>query len=537
MRSEFDSPMQDRDVIVVGAGFAGMYMLHRLRRLGLSASVVERGSGVGGTWYWNRYPGARCDIESMSYSFSFSEELQQEWSWPHRYATQPDILRYANHVADRFDLRRDIAFDTEVTQAVYDEAERRWLVSTDTGVTYRARYLVLATGCLSVPKVPDLPNLDSFAGRILHTADWPVEGVDFSGQTVGIVGTGSSAIQSIPFIARQAKHLTVFQRTPNYSIPAWNGPVAPEREAEMKRNYKALRQKSRNSYAGDYADEYYVSILDLTPQEREIEFERRWQEGGFNYQYAFSDAMVSEEANELAAEFVRNKIRATVKDARTAEILCTKDHPFGAKRLCVDTDYFETYNRSNVSLVDIKSEPISEVTAGGLRVGSDDYKFDTLVLATGFDAMTGALTRIDIRGRNGTLLRDLWREGPRALLGVAVAGFPNMFTINGPGSPSVLANMILACEQHVEWISELIEHAEAGGVSEVEADAAMQEKWAQDVTESADKTLYVKANSWYLGANVPGKARVFMPYVDGFQVYSRACEDIARRGYVGFHLS
>jgi cyclohexanone monooxygenase len=529
--------MQDQDVIVVGAGFAGMYMLHRLRSLGLSASVVERGSGVGGTWYWNRYPGARCDIESMSYSFSFSEELQQEWSWPHRYATQPDILRYANHVADRFDLRRDITFDTEVTQAVYDEAERRWVISTDTGVTYRARYLVLATGCLSVPKVPDLPHLDSFAGRILHTADWPVDGVDFSGQTVGIVGTGSSAIQSIPFIARQAKHLTVFQRTPNYSIPAWNGPVAPEREAEMKRNYKALRQKSRNSYAGDYADEYYVSILDLTPQEREIEFERRWQEGGFNYQYAFSDAMVSEQANGLAAEFVRNKIRATVQDARTAEILCPKDHPFGAKRLCVDTDYFETYNRSNVSLVDIKSEPISEVTAGGLRVGSDDYNFDTLVLATGFDAMTGALTRIDIRGRNGILLRDLWREGPRALLGVAVAGFPNMFTINGPGSPSVLANMILACEQHVEWISELIEHAEAEGVSEVEADAAMQEKWAQDVTESADKTLYVKANSWYLGANVPGKARVFMPYVDGFQVYSRACEDIARRGYVGFHLS
>ncbi|HEV7252722.1 MAG TPA: NAD(P)/FAD-dependent oxidoreductase [Mesorhizobium sp.] len=528
---------QDRDAIVVGAGFAGMYMLHRLRGLGLSAMVVERGSGVGGTWYWNRYPGARCDVESMSYSYSFSEELQQEWVWPHRYATQPEILRYANHVADRFDLRRDIVFDTTVTAAEYDEAAKRWTVTTNAGEVFRARYLIMATGCLSVPKAPDLPGLENFRGQRLHTADWPRDGYNFSGQTTGIVGTGSSAIQSIPIIARQAKHLTVFQRTANYSIPAWNGPIPPEREAEMKRNYRALRQKSRESYAGDYADEYYVSILDLSPEAREEQFEKRWQEGGFNYQYAFADAMLDPQANELAAEFVRNKIRAIVKDPEVAEILCPKDHPFGAKRLCVDTDYFETYNRDNVSLVDLRADPIREVTENGLRTEQGEYRFDTLVLATGFDAMTGALTKIDIRGRGGALLRDRWRDGPSAYLGVAVAGFPNMFVVTGPGSPSVLANMILACEQHVEWIAGLIGHAETNRLREVEADDEAQAEWARAVTESADKTLYVKANSWYLGANVPGKPRVFMPYVDGFQVYRRTCDEIAGSGYPGFRLS
>lgn len=528
--------MQDRDVVVVGAGFAGMYMLHRIRQLGLSATVIERGKGVGGTWYWNRYPGARCDVESMSYSYSFSEELQQEWVWPHRYATQPDILRYANHVADRFDLRRDILFETTATKADYDETEKRWMVRTDTGETFRARYLIMATGCLSVPKVPDLLGLDQFSGRVLHTADWPREGVDFSGQTVGVIGTGSSGIQSIPHIAKQARHLTVFQRTANYSIPAWNGPIPAEREVEMKLHYGALRQKSRSSLAGDYADESIVSILDLTPEEREIQFEERWQQGGFNYQYAFTDLMVSEEANEIAAEFVRDKIRATVKNPKVAEILCPKGYPFGAKRLCVDSDYFETYNRDNVSLVDIMDDPIVELTNSGLRTGQGDHHFDTLVLATGFDAMTGALTRIDIRGRNEVSLKKQWQDGPQAFLGVAISEFPNMFVITGPGSPSVLANMILACEQHVEWIAELIEHAEENDLTEVEADRRAQEEWTRKVTESADRTLYVKANSWYLGANVSGKARVFMPYVDGFQIYSRTCEDIARNGYPGFHM-
>ena len=529
--------MQSRDVIVVGAGFAGLYMLHSLRRLGLTVSLIERGSGVGGTWYWNRYPGARCDVESMSYSYSFSKELQQEWNWSYRYATQPEILRYANHVADRFDLRRDIIFDTAVTSAAFDEGAGIWTIETDRNRSFTARYLVMATGCLSVPKVPDLPGLERFAGRVLHTADWPRDGVNFSGSDVGMIGTGSSAIQSIPHIAGQARRLTVFQRTANFSIPAWNGRIPPEESAARKRDYDALRRKSRASYAGDYADEYVVSILDLDPEEREIQFEKRWREGGFNYQYAFADVMVSQQANDLAAGFVRDKIRATVRDPDVAELLCPKDHPFGAKRLCVDSGYYETFNRDTVSLVDIKADPILEMTSDGLRTGQAEYRFDTLVLATGFDAMTGALTRIDIRGRGGASLREQWSQGPQAYLGVAVAEFPNMFVITGPGSPSVLANMVLACEQHVEWISALIAHAERHGLRRVEADEEAQREWAREVTESADRTLYTKANSWYLGANVPGKARVFMPYVDGFNIYSQVCEQVAQSGYAGFRLS
>ncbi|NGO55836.1 flavin-containing monooxygenase [Allomesorhizobium camelthorni] len=531
--------MEDRDVVIVGAGFAGMYMLHKIQQMGMSVTVIERGDGVGGTWYWNRYPGARCDVESMSYSYSFSEDLQQEWVWPQRYAAQPEILRYANHVADRFDLRRDILFETTVTKAEYDEEAKRWTVQTETGRTFRTRYLIMATGCLSVPKVPELPGLDRFAGRVLHTAHWPHEGVDFSGVTVGIIGTGSSGVQSIPLIAKQARHLTVFQRTANFSIPAWNGPMRAEREAEMKRRYGALRQRARTSYAGDYtyADEDMVSILELSPEERELQFEKRWQEGGFHYQYAFGDLMVSEQANEIAAEFVRGKIRATVKNPKVAEILCPKDHPLGSKRLCVDSEYYETYNRDNVSLIDIKADPIVEITKSGLRTREADHRFDALVLATGFDAMTGALTKIDIRGRGGVSLKEQWQDGPRTYLGLAVAGFPNLFTINGPGSPSVFVNMILACEQHVEWISRLIGHAEASRCIEIEAGDEAQEAWTRELSESADKTLYVKANSWYLGANIPGKPRIFMPYVDGFHTYASICENMASKGYPGFQLS
>ena len=528
--------IEERDVIIVGAGFAGMYMLHRLRRLGQAAAIIEAGSGVGGTWYWNRYPGARCDVESMSYSYSFSDELQQEWNWPHRYAAQPDVLRYANHVADRFNLRKDIVFNTRIVTARFDEKTLRWIVDADNGGSFSARFLIMATGCLSVPKTPDLAGLQNFQGRILHTAHWPAEGVDFSGKKVGIIGTGSSGIQSIPIIAERAAHLTVFQRTANFSIPAWNAPLAPETAAEKKLNYGVLRQKSRNSYAGDYADEYYVSVLNLTPAEREAHFEKRWREGGFNFQYAFADVMVSEEANELAAEFVRNKIRSAVRDPKVAELLCPKGYPFGTKRLCVDTNYYETFNRPHVSLVDIKSDPILEITPLGLRTRGAEYEFDVLVLATGFDAMTGALTSIDIAGRAGRLLKDEWRNGAEAYLGMTIAGFPNLFAITGPGSPSVLANMVLAGEQHVEWISELLRYSQANGVACIEADDHAQTQWARQVTESAERTLYVKAESWYLGANVPGKPRRFLPYVDGFNTYSRICDKIAADGYVGLNL-
>jgi cyclohexanone monooxygenase len=529
--------MDQRDVIIVGAGFGGMYMLHRVRGLGLSAKVIEAGPDVGGTWYWNRYPGARCDIESMSYSYSFSPELQQEWDWPDRYAVQPDILRYARHVAARFDLSRDIVFDTRVKSIVFDEAARGWTVVTDRGLSFRARFVIMATGCLSVPKVPDLPGLERFRGPIYHTAQWPQEGVDFTGRRVGIVGTGSSAIQAIPLIARQARQLSVFQRTANYSIPAWNGPLSDPVRREIKGNYPALRRKSRNSYSGDYADEFYLTILELTPAERELYFERCWQLGGFNIQYAFTDIMESAAANEFACDFVRRKIRATVADPAVAERLCPKEHPLGAKRLCVDTGYYETYNRPNVHLVDLKSDPIETLSAAGLKTLGGDYEFDDLVLATGFDAMTGALAGIDIRGRGGQTLLERWRDGPAAYLGLAVAGFPNLFTITGPGSPSVLANVLLACEQHVEWIGTLLGHAMKHGIELMEAEPGTDSAWAHSVSEAAGRTLYPRANSWYVGANVPGKPRVFMPYVEGFCVYEAACERVAAAGYEGFRLT
>jgi cyclohexanone monooxygenase len=524
------------DLVIVGAGFAGLYMLHRSRLLGLKARVVEAGHGVGGTWYWNRYPGARCDVESFSYSYSFSEDLQREWTWSHRYALQPEILRYANHVADRFHLRNDITFGARVTAATFDEAAARWNIETDSAGQFRAHYLVMATGCLSVPKRPDLPGLENYKGRVLHTAQWPEGDVDFAGKSVAVIGTGSSAIQAIPLIARAAKHLTVFQRSPNFSIPAWNAPLGAAEDREKKRNYTALRKKARRSYAGDYADEYYVSILDLSPDEREAQFEKRWREGGFNFQYAFADAMISDEANALAADFVRRKIRSVVHDPKTAEMLCPKDHPIGTKRLCVDTDYYETYNLDNVTLVDIKADPIKTFTADGLVTGGSSHRFDVLVLATGFDAMTGAMAAIDIRGRGGISLRDKWKDGASAYLGLAIAGFPNLFTINGPGSPSVLANMVLACEQHVEWLSGLLEFARAGDVAVIEAEEGAERDWAQRVTEGASQTLYPQANSWYVGANVPGKPRRFLPFVEGFNVYSDICADIAAHGYDGFRL-
>ena len=528
--------MPEYDALIVGAGFAGLYALHKLRSLGLRCRVIEAGTGVGGTWFWNRYPGARCDVESFSYSYSFSEALEQEWTWSHRYAMQPEILAYANFVADKLDLRCDISFGTRATAADYDEKQHNWRIATDAADELRARYLVMATGCLSVPKVPDLPGLGNFRGEVIHTADWPREGCELAGKRVGIIGTGSSGVQAIPIIAREAGHLTVFQRTPNFSIPAWNGPLPEDRRKAMKGEYRNLRSKARNSYAGDYADEYYLTIMDMTAEQREAAFELRWREGGFNYQYAFRDMMENPQANELAADFVRRKIRAIVSDPITAEALCPKDHPIGSKRLCVDTGYYETFNRPNVTLVDVKADPITGFTADQLTTRKHSYTLDTLVLATGFDAMTGALTAFDIRGRAGRTLKDTWQDGAGAYLGIAVAGFPNLFVITGPGSPSVLANVILAIEQHVEWLSDLLLYARSHHITEIEADSTAQDDWMSDVRASADRTLYPHANSWYLGANVPGKPRVFMPYVDGFSIYEATCKAIAADGYRGFHL-
>ncbi|MDR3535550.1 MAG: NAD(P)-binding domain-containing protein [Acetobacteraceae bacterium] len=439
------------DVVIVGAGFGGMYMLHRLRGLGLSAIVFDVATDVGGTWYWNRYPGARCDVESMQYSYSFSPELQQEWQWSEVFAAQPEILRYARHVADRLDLRRDIRFETKVLQASFDEAAQRWTVRTDRGDMVSAGHCVMATGCLSTARVPDFPGIDSFTGKTYHTGYWPHEPVDFTGLRVAVIGTGSSAIQAIPVIARQAAHVTVFQRTPNYSIPSRNRPMTPAYEASWKSVYPARRAEARQTRNGVLANPNDVSALAVTEDARRRVYEQRWASGGTTFMAAFNDLIFDKASNDTAASFVREKIRAIVRDSRTADLLTPTDYPIGTKRICVDTDYFETFNRPNVTLVDVRSAPIETITPNGVRTGAQEYAVDAIVFATGFDAMTGTLTRIDIRGRGGRTLTDKWAEGPKTYLGLMTAGFPNLFMITGPGSPSVLSNMIVSIEQHVDW--------------------------------------------------------------------------------------
>lgn len=444
----------DFDVVVVGAGFAGLYMLHRLRGLGLSARVYEAGASVGGTWIWNRYPGARCDIESLQYSYSFSEELQREWRWTERYATQPEILRYLNHVADRFDLRRDIQLETRVTAAVFDESANQWRIQTDRGDAVSARFCVMATGCLSIPKKPEYKGLDSFEGRWFQTARWPEETVDFTGRRIGVIGTGSSGIQCVPMIARQAGHLYVFQRTPNFSMP-----LAPDVTKNWDANRAEFRRQARTSVFGILFEQNLKSALEVSPEERKAEFERRWNDGGLCMYGAYADIFVNKESNDTAAQFVHSKIRGIVRDPAVAEKLLPKEYPLGTKRLCVDTGYYETFNRENVTLVDVRDTPIEEITRTGLRTTAAGYALDDIVFATGFDAMTGALTGIDIRGRAGVSLRQKWSAGPRTYLGIVVAGFPNLFLVTGPGSPSVFSNMVVSIEQHVDWIASTVSAA------------------------------------------------------------------------------
>lgn len=528
------SPLPEIDAVIVGAGFAGLYMLHRLRSLGFDARVIEAGGGVGGTWYWNRYPGARCDIESMEYSYQFSDELQQDWEWSERYASQPEIMRYANHVADRFDLRKDIAFDTRVVEARLDEAASRWVIRTDLGETIAAKFCIMATGCLSTVNVPDIRGQDQFAGATYHTGQWPHEGVDFTGKRVGVIGTGSSAVQSIPMIAEQAAHLYVFQRTPTYSVPAYNGPLNPELTQQIKTNYRTFREENKQMPLGLRVEESSGSVLDLKPDERARVLETRWKKGGLPFLYGLPDFIFNQHANDAVAEFLRDKIRETVKDPAVAEKLSPYDVA-GCRRLCLNTDYFETFNRSNVTLVDIKSAPIKELTEQGLRTSTQAYALDCLVFATGFDAMTGALNRIKIAGKSGLLLSEKWKTGPRTYLGLAMVGFPNLFIIAGPGSPSVLSNMLPSIEQHVEWIADCINYADQHQVRTIEPSEDAQDQWVAHVNEVADATLFPTCNSWYLGANLPGKPRVFMPYI-GVPPYVERCQEVARNGYTGFIL-
>jgi len=525
------------DVVIVGAGFGGMYMLHRVRALGLSAVVFDVAGGVGGTWYWNRYPGARCDVESMQYSYSFSEALQQEWQWSEVFAGQPEILRYANHVADRLDLRRDMRFETLVTSAVFNDATHRWTVRTDRGDVVFAKYCVMATGCLSAARMPDFPGLGSFKGKTYHTGHWPHEGVDFSGLRVGVVGTGSSAIQAIPVIASQAAHATVFQRTPNFSIPSRNGPMPQAYAQSWKDVYAAKRGEARMTRNGILANPNDQSAIETPEPVRLAVYEQRWESGGTTFMAAFNDLIFNKASNDTAAEFVRNKIREMVKDPARAELLAPTNHPIGTKRICVDTDYYLTYNQPNVDLVDVRGAPVEAVTTDGLRAGGKEYAFDAIVFATGFDAMTGALTRMGIVGRDGEALADKWAPGPRTYLGLMTAGFPNLFMITGPGSPSVLSNMIVSIEQHVDWISDCLRHLTDRGLDCIEPSLAAENAWVQHVNEVADTTLYPAAASWYMGANIPGKPRVFMPYIGGVGAYRQKCDEIVADGYEGFVLA
>ena len=535
--ADYTSQQDTLDAVIVGAGFAGLFMLHRLRGLGLSCRVIEAGDDVGGTWYWNRYPGARCDIESLEYSYQFDEALQRDWRWTERYASQPEILRYAGHVADRFALRDDIQFRTRVIAAHFDDAASRWSIQTDTGDRLTAKYVIMATGCLSVTNLPNIDGIAEFAGDIYHTGKWPHAGVDFTGRRVGVLGTGSSAIQSIPLIAAEAAHLTVFQRTPNYSVPAQNRPLEEEEReaflADLAANRAANAQMAFGFGAKYGAPEKLASEADAATLA--AVYEARWQIGGLPFMGCFADLFVDQAANDTAASFVRGKIAGIVKDPVIAEALAPS-HVLGCKRLCADTGYYDTFNRPNVTLVDLTRTPITSISAHAVHTESGEYPIDALVLATGFDAMTGALLAIDIRGSGGLALREKWAGGPRTYLGLGMAGFPNLFTITGPGSPSVLSNMLPSIEQHVNWIADCIDYLQVRQMARIEPAVAAEDEWVAHVGEVIGQTLLTGCNSWYIGANVPGKKRVYMPYL-GFPPYVEKCNDVAAKDYDGFVLT
>jgi cation diffusion facilitator CzcD-associated flavoprotein CzcO len=535
-----DSPrdVQYLDVVIVGAGFSGLYMLHKLRALELDVKVFDAASGVGGTWFWNCYPGARCDVQSVEYSYRFSDELQQEWNWTERYASQPEILRYLNHVADRFELRRDIQLDTNVVSVHFNDASGDWSVSTSDGTVVRSRFIVMATGALSKPFIPSFPGRDRFRGLSVHTGQWPQDGVDVSGKRVGVIGTGSSGVQCVPIIAQSAEHLTLFQRTPTYSAPAGNHPLTEEALAKIKADYAGLRERN-DATMGGYGADHPIdaeSALSVSAEDMQRRYEYRWNDvGGLLFLGAYEDLLTNPEANKTAADFIRAKIRTIVSDPSVADRLMPSTL-VGCKRLCTDTDYYQTFNRPNVSLVDVSSAPIEEITESGIRTSAGNFELDVIVYATGFDAMTGALTNIDVKGRNGLALREKWREGPINYLGVGTAGFPNLFTVVGPGNPSVLTNMVASIEHHVEWISGCIDHMNNEGLTSIEVTPDAERDWVDQVNALAEPTIFPTCNSWYLGANIPGKPRVFMPYL-GLPPYREKCADVAAGGYEGFALA
>ena len=526
--------MKNVDVVVVGAGFSGLYLLYRLRKAGFSTRVFERGGGVGGTWYWNRYPGARCDVESLQYSYSFDEQLQQDWHWPEKFSAQPDILAYANYVADRFDLKKDIEFNVEVKGSWFDENSNRWKITTNTGEDINSQYFIMATGCISTTQIPNIKGLSDYVGNTFHTGDWPHKEVDFSGQSIAVIGTGSSGIQSIPVLAKQAKKLTVFQRTPNYSIPSQNEPMTKKYERSWKDVYSERRKEMRYSAHGSLKDLNDVPALSVDKHQRQEIYTKRWAIGGTGFLGSFNDLLTSADSNYTAAEYVRQQIKKIVNDKETAEILCPRSYPIGTKRICIDTGYFETYNRENVKLVDISKKPIQRLVTDGIIVDNQLYSFDSIIFATGFDAMTGSLFNVDIKGRGGLALTDKWNAGPKTYLGLMSASFPNLFMITGPGSPSVKSNMIMSIEQHVDLVTETLLTMRSKGLSVVEPELEAENKWVDHVQEVANKTLFPQANSWYMGANIPGKPRLFMPYIGGVGAYRKICEEIVANNYRGF---
>ena len=532
------SPGGDFDAVVIGAGAAGLYMLHRLRGLGLRARVFEQGDGVGGTWYWNRYPGARCDVESWDYCYSFSEELEQEWDWTERFPTQPELERYFNHVADRFDLRRDIRFGTRVERARFDEGTNRWIIDTSDGATVTARYLVSAAGCLSEVNKPPIPGAETFGGTQLHTARWPAEGIDVAGKRVGVIGTGSSGVQVIPQVAQTAEHVYVFQRTPQYTVPARNRPLDDDARKELKESFGERQAFKRTTPAGLSRPIVAVSAVPEMDESTRAEIlEDSWQRGGPGFAMTFDDILTDPESNERAARFVRQKVRAKVTDPVVAEKLVDIDYPIGARRLIVDIDYFETYNRANVTLVDVKAAPITEITPGGLRTSAGHYDLDVLVYATGFDGMTGALLSMDLRGVGGLALRDKWAGGAGTYMGLVASGFPNLFMITGPGSPAVFSNVMLSIEQHVDWIADCLSYMVEGGFERIDADPEAEARWTRQVDELVANSLVGRTNSWWTGANIPGKRRGITMYLGGTHNYRTACDEVAANGYEGFTLT
>lgn len=529
---------RDFDVVVIGAGAAGLYALHRLRGLGLSVRVFEQGGGVGGTWYWNRYPGARCDVESWDYCYSFSPELDQEWDWSERYPTQAELERYFNHVADRFELRCDIELCTRVEQARFDESRNRWDICTSGGVVASARYLVSAAGCLSEVNIPRIAGADKFRGVQHHTARWPAEGVDVTGKRVGVIGTGSSGVQVIPQLAEHAEHVFVFQRTAQYAIPAWNRPLDDESRNELKGSFHQRQAFKRTTRMGMSNPPPEVSsALEVDDATRTDILEESWQRGGLAFPGTFDDISTNAESNRHVAEFVRDKIRARIERPKVADALLDIDHAFGARRPIVDIDYFETYNRDNVTLVDVGDAPITEITPRGLRTAGGHYALDVVVYATGFDGMTGALLSMNIRGIGGLALRDKWSSGAGAYLGLVASGFPNLFMITGPGSPAVFSNVMLSIEQHVEWIADCLEHMVEHGLDRIDADPQAEAQWTRRIEKLAALSVVGKTNSWWTGANIEGKPRGITMYLGGAQNYRAACDEVAADGYRGFVLT